>query len=560
MAEAPSLSEITNIKPEATVNPGVVLEGGAQMVQQINQSAQFNAEMKQRKYAESLGMLKDIYQDIGAVQAMPIMEEDKPVINQKLAAIFDEIGKDPRTALAGAKYTDIEKRLGEVRSLATQSKQDNIAYDFHRKLLEQDPDLQTPENIAIVDNFGKSAPLGHRKFPIIEMPPAFDLDKAAAGIMGIKDVGKKYSDSQISADNKWIETNSGIEYDRNAFLSHWNSSYNANPKIAKWAEGLFKKIKDDPSQIGAYADPDTGELPKNAKELYEFAGKHQFNAGNAENIRSEAPVKKVANPYEIMNKKQSLAITMEGIRTNDKIKVAAARKQLEGAPVPQNAAFLVKTYASFIQPTSANPEVLNLPEGQGKVTEQPINNLTNNILKQIVESQKTTIKSGSALGASEAVTSGKDPDLTTRTDKGGIRITYFKKYGEDDKFNMPAGAKVGDPVIDKNTGMKVVESTQVIPPRTVMTIIAPTLISKPIIGQTVEAAANFATGKSAKDFDNTINPENIEKPDLNSQKTVPSGAKGVYTIKGKQYAREDLKAKGYSDAQIDAAIKAGKIK
>ena len=549
----PSLGEITSVRPEATVNPGVVNDTGSEIVRNLNQMSQFNAEMKQRRYAENLGLLKEVYSDIGQIQGQQIMEADRPVINQKLAAVFDEIGKDPRSALAGPKYADIQKKLGEVRALSTQSKQDNIYDKFHDNYLQQDADLNTPENKKVMDSY-RNAPLGQRKPYVLEMPQSFDTAKASQNILNLKSVGTKYSDSDISDDNKFIVTKSGTEFNRDAYLKNWNLGFDANPRVQKWAQSTFDKVKDDPAQLGAYADPQTGEVPKNAKDLYQNAGKWSFNDGKNENIKSESPEKKVANPYEVMNQKEKVSIALEGIRTNDKIKVAAAKKSLENQPVPQNAGFLVKTYAGMIAPSGGATQTIALPGGQ-KVSEQPINSLDNTLLKKYMENEKTSIKTGSALGASELISSGKTPDLQTRTSEGGIRLTYFKHYKEGDK--IPQGKAVGDVVTDEN-GSSVGETTQVIPARAIITAIAPNLISKPILGQTVETATNYINGKKLEDIDATIAPDKVEHETLHEPaKTVPSTS---YSVKGKKYTHQELNKMGYSDDQINEAIKNGLIK
>jgi hypothetical protein len=141
---SPTLSEFTNIRPEATVNPGVILDS-RDAVHELNQSAQFNAEMKQRKYTQGLEMLKGIYQDLGAIQETPVMQQDRPVLNKKMSEVLGIIAEDPHAALGGPKFADIQRRIGELRTLATNSKQDNLYNDFHERTLQADPELNTPE-------------------------------------------------------------------------------------------------------------------------------------------------------------------------------------------------------------------------------------------------------------------------------------------------------------------------------------------------------------------------------------------------------------------------------
>jgi hypothetical protein len=552
----PSLSEIVNVPREASVNPGVELSSGAETVRVLNQASQFNAEMQHRRYAENLENLKGIYSDIGNVQGMALMEADRPEINKQLASILEEIGSDPRSALAGPKYAKIQADLGKVRSMATQSKQDNLAYQNANNFLQTDADLQTPENNAIVQNY-QSSKLGQRKFPMLQMPPSFDAQKAHENILKGRNVAVNYAESEFSPDNKFLTRSTGTDYKRDPYLKDWNAGYATSPKVQKWAEYTFNKAKGNPAEIGAYADPDTGDIPQNPQQLYQNLGKSMW--GQTGDIRAPKTSVNIANPYELNTQKAKIALTLEGVKEGNREKLAAAKKTLENQPVPQNAAFLVKTYATIIAPSGGASQSLNLPGGQ-KVTEQPINNVSNNILKQFVESERTSIKTGSALSqVSELISSGKDPDLTTRTKDGGIRLTFYKRYKQGD--TIPAGKSVGDPIVDAD-GTYSGESTQVIPARLVMTTLAPSLISKPIIGQTVETASNYLQGKTNEQIDETISPEKVEQGTLGDQKGVSSAAKASesYSVKGKKYTHKQLTDLGYSDEQIESAIKAGTIK
>src|SRR5882757_10891231 len=109
----PSLSELTHIPAEATINPAVILDS-RDAVHQLNQSAQFNAQMKQQKYAQQLDMLKGLYQDLGKIQETPVMEQDRPQLNKMMGDVLSKIAEDPRKALGGAGFNDIQRQLGQL--------------------------------------------------------------------------------------------------------------------------------------------------------------------------------------------------------------------------------------------------------------------------------------------------------------------------------------------------------------------------------------------------------------------------------------------------------------
>lgn len=535
--QEPSLSEITNIRPEATTNPGVVLEGGKELVHQLNQSAQFNAEMRQRRYTEAMGRLGDIYKDIGKVSAMSIMQEDRPVIQKKLADIFTQIGNDPRAALAlnGQKYGQLEKQLGEVTALATQSKQDNLYDDFHQKYIQSDPALDTPENRAKIASHNKQS-LGSRSKYMLETPAKFDAEKAAGNIMKQKNVAIPYANSEFSADNKFINRETGTRYDRQNFLKTWNAGYefgtddNGKP-IKQWATDQFKKIKDNPTLSEQYGNP------KDPQELYNNIGATMF--GSDQDIMGEKTSQQLANPYEMMNKRQSNAIYMEAIKEGNKEKLAAVRKSLEQQGAPENANFLVRQYADIVGNTTGKQKAIDTGGGKYE-TEQEID-VPNNILKNWANDKKETLKSGGSLDpTTETIIAGQMPDVKTRTKDGNIRLTFYKHYDKSDK--IPKGSNIGDEVLSAD-GKRIYDHQVVIPRRSLLASIGGPVIEKKILSSAIEQADGYLKNKGAEDID-LINRDETT-PSESHSKPVPS--------KGKSYK---LGTKSFSESQIEKAAKA----
>lgn len=528
MAE-PTLSEITNIKPEATTNPGVVLEGGAALVHQLNQSAQFNAEMKQRRYSEAMGRLGDIYKDLGKVQAMSILQEDRPIIQKKLADVLTEIGNDPRAALAGNKYMDIEKKLGEATALATQSKQDNIYDDFHQKYLQADPELDTPENRAKISSHNKQ-PLGSRQKYMLETPPKFDTRKAMENIMKDKNVSQGYANSEFSPDNKFITRTTGTRYDRENALKTWDQGYelgtdDSGQPIKKWAQQQFDKIKSKPGELAKYGNP------KDAQEFYHSVGAMQWGQdGDIVSEKSEVPI---ANPYEMMNKRQSNALYMEGVKEGNKEKLAAVRKTLEQQGAPENANFLVRQYADIVGNTTGSKKAIDT--GGGKYETEEEIDVPNNILKNWANDKKETLKSGGSLDpTTQTIIAGQMPDVKTRTKDGNIRLTFYKHYEKDDK--IPKGSNVGDEVLSSD-GKRIYDHQVVIPRRSLLASIGGPVVEKKILSSAIDQADGFLKNHGNEDIDKITKGETT--PVEESHKPVPSKAK-TYNLGGKTFTDEQL--------------------
>lgn len=523
----PTVGELTNIRPEAASNPIAVLDS-SRTVQQLNQSAQFNAELKQRRYAESLSGLKDLYQDIGKIQAMDILEEDRPLLEQKNAQILKDIGDDPQALFGsrgGAKFAKVQKDLGEYRALATQSKQDNLAYTFNKQYLQHDADLQTPENIAKVDNYPKQK-LGSRQFQLLEMEPGFDVDKAAQNVKNF--VGKKYGET--TTDQGFIVTKSGMEYSRDAYLKAWNTAYDGNPKIQKWATWRFNKIKDNPAEIGAYADPDTGEIPKNPKEFYTNAGKVAW-PGGLQDIRSENPEKRVANPYDLLNIKQAFQQHMADKKQNFEQANIAMRAKLGNTDLGGNTEYLIRDYSSLY---SGAGDFYEVTKNDGKVekgVEIPMPDFAKKLENYVTTSTKEGVFTDPVI---KTVIDKGTPDKTLLLRDGTVHVEWFDK-DKDGKIT-----KVRKEDIPTETWLKVGAAT--VPAK-----FRPSAINA--ARSYFQKHKNYVLGEMKRIS---------EGGDL--QEAPTESKQDTFTIKGKPWTRKQLNERGYSDEKIDQLIKEGKLK
>ena len=305
MADAqPSLGELTSIKPEANINPIAILDS-RDAVHQLNQSAQFNAEMKQKKYAQQLEMLNGLYQDLGKIQETPVMEQDKPQLNKMMGDILNTIGKDTHKALGGPGFNDIQKQLGQLRSMATESKHDNMFHDFQQKSIQSDPSFSTPGNKAKPDKFA-SQPLGHRTKELLDMPVSFDVEKFANGLLKSPQIGTPYLHFGTEGENnEFITKTTGTKYGKDKFLGAWDQGYyyqttNNGQPVKQWVQEQFDNIKNDPSALERLGNPKTPE------ELWQNMGKTVF--GSNEDIIADKQGTRTQNPYafEAMKERERL--------------------------------------------------------------------------------------------------------------------------------------------------------------------------------------------------------------------------------------------------------------
>lgn len=238
-----SLNDIINIERDpggGQTSPRAKWDTGP-LVQALNQSAQFKAENDWRKYTTFLGELKNTYKELGEIQGLETAQADKPYLQKKAADIFQEIGDDPK-AFFGGKSADVEKKIGKLRSESTQSVQDKVYDDAHRKYMETDATLQTEENKAILDGYFKQ-PLGQRKPYMLQLPALYNPQAIAEQINAV--IPHKFSDTGLSTDGKFINTVSGTRYDEKDFKTLSDQMFNTpDPKTGiPISQAVAKRLK-----------------------------------------------------------------------------------------------------------------------------------------------------------------------------------------------------------------------------------------------------------------------------------------------------------------------------
>lgn len=551
---APSLSEFTNIKPEASTNPGVILDS-RDAISQLNQSAQFNAEMKQKRYAQQLDAIKGVYQDLGAIQETPVMQQDRPILNKMMGEVLTTLAEDPHAALGGPKFAEIQKKLGQLRTMATASKQDNIYNDAHNKILENDPELGTPDNKQKVAQFN-AAPLGQRQKFLLDTPVKFDAEAAMGKILQQKQVAVPYARTSFEGPhNEWMIRETGTTYQRDPALKIWNQGYNTgtdanNQPIKRWAAEQFTKIQDDPDQLAKLGNP------KSPEEFYQNLGKIMY--GPDQDIIGEKSSTRTPNPYTMLDKRNLNSLYMEAMREGNREKLSAVRADLRLKGAPENANFLVRQYANIVGNTTGQSKTVEV--SKGKFEKEDKVDVPSNILKNYATTRKETLKEGHSYDPiTETIVQGNQPDLVTRTADGNLRLTFYKHYDKSDK--IPKGKHVGDLVTDAN-GNEMIGTTGVIPKRNLLTTLGKGVVETKILSSAIDVADQALKGINNSVIDK-INAGEDEGTAIQQthQEKKPATAKKSYSFNGKNYGIEQIeKAAKASGLSVDEYIKKAGLK
>jgi len=548
-----TLSELTNIQPEANRNPGVILDG-RDAVHELNQSAQFNAQMKQQRYSQQLETLKGLYQDLGTIQAMPVMEQDRPVLQKKMGDILTEIADDPHAALGGPKFADIQKKLGEVRSLSTQSKGDLLYSDTHDKMLETDPSLATEENKGKLGEF-VNQPLGQRKKFVLSTPVKFDPEAAMGKILQQKQVAIPFGNTTFEGPHsEWIVKESGIKYGRDSALKLWDQGYETatdenNQPIKKWAAEQFQKIQRDPAQMQKFGNP------KSPQELYQNLGRMMYGS-DKDIVGEKTPPTRTANPYSLLGMRENANLYMEAIREGNREKLAAVHENLRLQGAPQNANFLVRQYANVVGNVTGEKKPVEI--GGGRTESEEVIDVPQTILKNYAAGEKETLKEGQSFSpVMETILRGNAPDLTTRTADGNIRLSVYKRYDESHK--RPPGVKPGDLVLDSN-GNPVVDKFSVIPRRNLLATLGKGVVETKILAYSIDQADKALKGQSNQNLDK-INAGEDDGTVMDQARQNKQPAQKTYSLGGKKYSTTQIeKAAKASGLSVDAYIKQAGLK
>ena len=246
----PSLQDILSMRsdPElATGNTGIVYDT-KDLVHTLNQAAQQKAENDWRKYNMFMGNLKEVYKDLNEIAKQPVLTEDRDKLKQTMGEIMKGISSDPRGFFGGgAKYQETLARLAQLQSETTESKQNNLYDTAHRQYFYANPNLATPKNMALIDDYRKQ-PLGSRNPYMLELPPMFDMKGALDNLNKIA-----VSKTETPTGAGHIENVEGVDQTK------WNEAARAlfftGKDVKEYFAQRFEEAKKaSPSSVAPYAN------------------------------------------------------------------------------------------------------------------------------------------------------------------------------------------------------------------------------------------------------------------------------------------------------------------
>ena len=296
-----SLGEINSFRANpdvATGKAGVVLKDTG-MVDNLMKAAQFKAENDWRKYTTFLGNYKDFIKDVNAVQQLDVMDKDRPYLNATAKDILTQIAEDPRGFFGAGntqKLAEINAQLGGLFSDATMSKQNNLFDKANRTYLATNPDLNTDENKAIIEDFA-SKPLRERQPYTLNLPSTFDPIAFKDEIMKNPAVKLQFAESSLvgkdgkSVGDEFIKEISGNDYKKDVFKALWNEGLFS--KTDKYGHSIQKAIVERYNKL---PDQIKGEYEKNGgvQKFFDDLGERYF--GSEGDIREVIKDNLQANP------------------------------------------------------------------------------------------------------------------------------------------------------------------------------------------------------------------------------------------------------------------------
>lgn len=252
----PGLSEILNFNADpqrGTGTPAVVYDSN-NLINTLNDAAQYRAENVWRKYNMFMGNLKEVYKDLNEIAKQPILTEDREKIKGGMAQILKKISADPQGFFGGGgKYQETLAEIAKLQTDVTESKQNALYDEAHRQYFYANPELDTQENRLLLDGFRKQQ-LGQRSPYLLKLPGLFDA-KAIADALKIS-TEKKFSEDAYSPDKKNLITTSGIIYDPGAWDSQKKAFFDQSDKRGNpLRETITQRWNSSPELQRMYATP-----------------------------------------------------------------------------------------------------------------------------------------------------------------------------------------------------------------------------------------------------------------------------------------------------------------
>lgn len=258
----PSLGELASAGQSMTPVATTAVTDQRELVRNLNENARFKAENDWRKYQDFQQRLGGLYQNLGEIEKMEVMDEDKAELQKDAAELYQKIAQNPKAFTTDMKgWGELNAAYGALASKATESKQNNLFDKANRQFLLQNNELNSDENRSVIDSYRKM-PLGSRQAYNLSLQPIFDANTYANNLK--TQIEKDYSPQtettfggKDEATGKFVEGGDGYMRERTKttipyqdFINRWDASLSMmadknNQPIKGWAEKQYNSLPDD---------------------------------------------------------------------------------------------------------------------------------------------------------------------------------------------------------------------------------------------------------------------------------------------------------------------------
>lgn len=349
MPNEPSLSELSNVAVDADLATGGsprVVENNQQMLNILNQNAQFVAQNDWNKYKTFLGDLENKYKSIQDQADKQVAEADRPYLKKQATDLLKGALKDPYAIYS----PEFNSKLSSLTADATSSKMANDYAQEHQKFITLNPTWNTEDNNNKVKDYLENQTLekGGRKTFALDAP---DLVDNMALFGGLKKAATKSAvTDNLLPDGTFnkvtTETTKYDDYLNQAKLSlttpsvkkHAQSLYNSLPEEVKsqykdvdefWADLATKHFGSDQDIVSVTANDLTRDPAYMMKENLDFNKVKEANDNYNAQLNRDLQ-------WKIANLKSDTSLDVAAIKAAEK-KLKTDKKIAENiyTPLPQ---------------------------------------------------------------------------------------------------------------------------------------------------------------------------------------------------------------------------------
>lgn len=251
--DTPSLTEIEskNIDPQLATGQPAVTYDDSQLLQSINQNAQFKANNDWRKYQQFLTDYQERLKNQQEIADKPIADSDREYLKKQSVDLFKDALDNPYQIY----NPEFNTKLASIRAEAVSSKQARDFAEKNAEFLVTHPEFNTPENKAKIDDYLQTQTVeqGGRKIFTLDVPDVFDSQTYFGQLRSDPRVKELINANRIDEQKGLTFERQDTKYKYKPFLELIKLGYESNPKIQRIAKRDFEALP--PNIKSNFEDP-----------------------------------------------------------------------------------------------------------------------------------------------------------------------------------------------------------------------------------------------------------------------------------------------------------------